>query len=341
MAKGRRLLPHKASLSPEWTVPTVLVNDPWTFVSLWLKRNHKSSALFYWEQALEFHKASVGLPIQSAPLLLYYSFMNVVKALLDSKSISYNPHHGVKSVVRAGGTRISIANEVAQIKNSGILPALSQYYGETETRKKHSLKELFFNLPYIHRTYCLTYPNQTEMFLSLKECGYAFDQTTRRAFLAANFSDNLPVGQAMRRLPNSFVAEPSFGPKAIRSTVSANFSNQKRPTKADLCNLRDLHHQLRDDVFYINGAETLWYLKSTPAGTRRLARRTPTITLAAMHRLSEICRYRPLELASHLAGQKNWLLTEFIQQSAAQFIDEIASEITGHQFLVPNVRPAK
>ena len=59
-----------------------------------------------------------------------------------------------------------------------------------------------------------------------------------------------------------------------------------------------------------------------------------------MHRLSELCRYRPHELAAHLAGQKNWLLSEFIQQSPNQFIDEIASELTGHQFLVPNVRTA-
>jgi hypothetical protein len=59
-----------------------------------------------------------------------------------------------------------------------------------------------------------------------------------------------------------------------------------------------------------------------------------------MHRLSEICRYQPLQLASLLAGQKNWLISEFIQMSATQFFDEIASEMTGHQFFIPNVRPA-
>jgi hypothetical protein len=45
-----------------------------------------------------------------------------------------------------------------------------------------------------------------------------------------------------------------------------------------------------------------------------------------------------MELASHLSGQKNWLLSEFIQMSPVQFIDEMASEITGYQFLMPNVR---
>jgi hypothetical protein len=64
------------------------------------------------------------------------------------------------------------------------------------------------------------------------------------------------------------------------------------------------------------------------------------MTLAAMHRLSELCRYRPIELASFLAGQRNWLISEFIQQTPEQFIDEIASELTGHQIMVPNVRGA-
>jgi hypothetical protein len=57
-----------------------------------------------------------------------------------------------------------------------------------------------------------------------------------------------------------------------------------------------------------------------------------------MHRLSELTRYRPAELASLLNTQKNWLLTEFIEMSPQQFVDEIAAEMTGHQILVPNVR---
>jgi hypothetical protein len=57
-----------------------------------------------------------------------------------------------------------------------------------------------------------------------------------------------------------------------------------------------------------------------------------------MHRLSEICRYRPSELDSFLNGQKNWLLSEFVAMSPNQFLDEIACEMTGHQVMTPNVR---
>jgi hypothetical protein len=51
-----------------------------------------------------------------------------------------------------------------------------------------------------------------------------------------------------------------------------------------------------------------------------------------------LCRYKPIELAAFLSGQKNWLLSEFIQMAPNQFIDEIASEITGYQFMTPNTR---
>jgi hypothetical protein len=77
--KQREIGPNKAIVTPTLGARTVLTTSPWTFVALWLKRNRKTKALFYWEQAQEFHKASVGLPARSAPLLLYYCFMNARK----------------------------------------------------------------------------------------------------------------------------------------------------------------------------------------------------------------------------------------------------------------------
>ncbi|MCZ2076057.1 MAG: YaaC family protein [Bryobacterales bacterium] len=113
-----------------------------------------------------------------------------------------------------------------------------------------------------------------------------------------------------------------------------------QPVLTDKANLTTLHRSLRVDLHYINGAQTLWYLKADVPGPTRLGRFPLSITLAAMHRLSEICRYRPIELSAFLAGRKNWLLSEFIHQAPNQFIDELAAEITGHQFMTPNVRIA-
>jgi hypothetical protein len=338
--KGREVSPHKAVIAPLLKSKNVLTNSPWTFVSLWLKRNRKPAALFYWEQANEFYNASVGLPLRSAPLVLYYCFMNAAKALLVAKGVTFNERHGVGAAPIAPGQKPSFRNESVHIHQHGILPSLATYYGEGEKSSTHSLQELFFNMVFIHRTYCLTYRSQKEMFLPLARCCYVVDKSKKEIFFKADIETNVPFNFAIKKLPTGFVAAQEVGPHAIRTVAHLSWRKPGRPTEANIRELVDFNRVLRKELHYINGTQTLWYLKIRTAGPRRLDRQLPTLILAAMHRLSEICRYHPLQLDSFLAGQKNWLLSEFIQMSATQFIDEIASEMTGHQFLIPNVRAA-
>jgi hypothetical protein len=338
--KGRDVRPHKAVVAPRFGAPTVLTREPWTFVSLWLKKEKQQNALFYWDQGYEFYRASIGLPPQSAPLLLYYSYMNATKALLAAKGISFDPYHGVKKHGTGSSSRVSLKSESVRFLPKGVVPALSTYYSEPEPARTHSLQELFFNMAFIHRSYCLTYTSQTDMFVPLKNCAYVVEKSSGQTYFTAQLSRDFAPSRIVKRLPASLQSDPSGRTGAIRSVKSVSFARPGNPTQADIYNLVALHRELRQDVHYINGAETLWYAKTITSGPRRLARQPPTIVLAAMHWLSEICRYRPLELASHLSGQKNWLLSEFIEMSPSQFIDEIAAELTGYQFLVPNVRPA-
>ena len=58
-----------------------------------------------------------------------------------------------------------------------------------------------------------------------------------------------------------------------------------------------------------------------------------------LHKLSELARYTPNILAKHFESQHNWLLSEFINLSLPQFIDEIAAELTGHEFMTPGYSP--
>jgi hypothetical protein len=332
---------HRAIVNPLLGARTVLTKEPWEFVSLWLRRNKRDAALFYWEQAREFHNASKGLPPQSRPLLLYYSYMNAAKALFTSKKTSFNEYHGIqRHLMRQATGRIRLGNEGIRILTNGVLPALSTYYNELERTKSHSMQELLFNTVFVHRTYCLTNERQTEMFVPVKDCRYVLDSISRRAFFQARLAKHSSSQRVMNRLPPSLMADPDHGEYAIRSATSVPCSRPKSPTPSDLANLSTLNQELRADLQYIRGTEALWYVKTIVAGTRRLARQTPTVVLAAMHRLSEICRYRPLELRSFLSGRENWLISEFVAESPQQFIDAIASEITGLEFLDPNVRPA-
>lgn len=56
-------------------------------------------------------------------------------------------------------------------------------------------------------------------------------------------------------------------------------------------------------------------------------------SMAVMHRLSEIARYKPEQLDRLMNGNENWLLHEYMQAALDQFVDEMASEITGREVL--------
>ncbi|MBB3643724.1 YaaC family protein [Variovorax atrisoli] len=339
---GRDAGPHKATVNPSLGARTVLTNSHWEYVALWLRREHKSDALFYWQQAQVFAKAAEGMPVASAPLLFYYAFMNATKALLAAKSIAFDEHHGVRAHnMRAASSKIALSNEGVRIMQRGIAPALSQYLQESEASDRHSLEDLLFNLPCIHRTFCLTYKNQKDLFIPLTDCRIEYDPASNSSFFSAKLSKDFADAMFIRRLPPSLVADPiAADGRKIRSVVTAPITRPVAKTAAELGALGTLLRTLRPDLNYIAGAQTLWYAKGVVAGPARLKRSPLTCTLLAMHRLSEICRYRPMELASFLNGQKNWLLTEFIRMSPPQFLDEIAAELTGQQFMVPNVRPA-
>jgi len=334
--------PHKATMSPNLCARTVLTNSHWEYVSLWLRRERKSSALFYWQQAQTFAQAAEGMPVASAPLLLYYSYMNATKALLSAKSIPFDEHHGVRSHnMRPPSGKIALSNEGVRILQRGIAPALSQYLMEAETSTSHTLEDLLFNLPCIHRTFCLTYKNQKDLFIPLMNCQIQFDPVSSQAYFSAQLSKDFSGPTHLRRLSPSLIVDSGVNDgRTIRSVAYATVTGPVASTPADISAVNSLLQLLRPDISYIAGSQTLWYAKAVVPGPKRLKRSPLTCTLLAMHRLSEICRYRPIELASFLAGQKNWLLTEFIRMSPSQFLDELSAELTGQQFMVPNVRPA-
>jgi hypothetical protein len=334
---GRILRPHKAAIEPLFSARSVLTNEPWTFVSLSLKREKRGDAGLYWEQSRTFFEASKGLPLESAPLLLYYSFMNAAKALLSAKDVEFSPFHGVKRWRSGMVGRDRLKTMGVEVLREGVLPALSGYFGEKERSRKHTMKELFFNMPFIHRAYCLTYKSQTEMFVPLKDCAFMWNSVSKEAFFSARLSKDYSSGHVLNRLPDSLMRDVAGGP-SVRSRDSVSFARPGRPSLRDLERLSTLHRELRGDLYYINGVQTLWYAKAVTAGPARLARRTPTLVLAAMHCLSELCRYFPLDMTKLLSGDRNWIVSEFIAMASAQFIDEIASELTGHQFLIPSVR---
>lgn len=330
---GKAVRLHGCLQKPDFRTQRVLCSDPWDFVSLWLKRNHKKDASFYWDQARHFFDASVQLPELSAPLTSYYCFLNASKALLSSKGQRFTESHGVGGRSKEGHT--SLSNELIDFQGSGILPALCKLLGEPNNAgKTFTLKEIFWQMPFIHRAYCLSYQGSTELFIPLKGNCFMRKDNSKEAWFEAEID---------RRYINAhtkIVIQPGFELNKIAEKYyirrKRRFRWSSRDIEISLNQFTAYHKQIRRRIIPIYSSENRWYLKKSVVGHNNLVNSQLVLIYAAMHRLSELSRYDPMSLAKHFNVNHNWLLSELIRASTAQFVYGMASEITGLEFIPPD-----
>ena len=119
---------------------------------------------------------------------------------------------------------IDLDNEGVHIRNKGVLPALSLHLQESELTSNHSMRELLFNVPCVHRTFCITYPAQEDMFIPLTDCQYVVDTGSMDAYLIGRLSVDFDDPKFMGRLPATLIADPGNGSsrdfRSVKTTVA-------------------------------------------------------------------------------------------------------------------------
>lgn len=331
--KGKNLTLQKSINEPKFDAKSVLVSDPWEYVEMWLKRSSgNKEAIFYWQQAKEFYKATLSLPLTSAPLTSYYCFLNATKALLLIKEIEFSNYHGVSG--KQEKTRLSLINEKIVFKQNGVLPALMKYLEDPIPNEEYSLKELLRNLVYIHRTYCLTYISESskELFIPLEDVFFVKKKRSRECWFSAEIDEEYANKHTLNKINNKFEKDVNFSDRYVVRLKKRTIWDKNSTLETQ--KFINYHKRIRRNVQYIAGSSSRWYIKRT-----NLPESIPlsplSITFAAMHKLSELSRYEPITLSRHLNSQHNWLLSEFIKNASYQFIHELASEITGDEFAQP------
>jgi hypothetical protein len=337
---GRRLWMHKGIAQPNFHLEHVLSDNPWLYVELWLKRKKAAESLSFWQQARRFAEASQGMPIEAAPLPLYYSFLNASKALLTCQNSQHSDSHGV-SGERPQDARASLNNETVTLKGAGVLPALCSYLGETAGNSSYSLGDILWNIPFVHRAYNLTYTSKRELFIPLEAARYVKSSKSTESWFEAQVIPRFSDKRKLASIPTSFEHFERDGLTFVRRKKRFQWYNgRSNETKSADAHARlvSYHSKLRRVVVNIHGNRDLWYLKRHSTNNAAGDRHTLVLMFAAMHRLSELSRYDPNGLDRHLSGSANWLLSEFVQGAMTQFIDQIATEITGCQFWPSKVR---
>lgn len=324
---------HGSLIDPDFRTQRVLCSDPWDFVALWLKRHHQSKASFYWDQAKNFYDASISLPELSAPLTSYYCFLNAAKALLESKNQVFAENHGVGGRSQPGHK--SLANEIVDFQGGGILPALCKYLLEPDNAGKNfTLQDIFWQMPFIHRAYCLTYRGATELFIPLTDNCFMRRDGSKEAWFQAEVDRRYVNAHTKDMIQPGFELFEDNGHYFIRRKRRFRWSGHD--IENSITQFKAYHKQIRRRIIPIYSSENRWYLKKSVAGHDKLANSQLVLIFAAMHRLSELSRYDPIALAGHFNVNHNWLLSEFIRAASGQFVYGMASEITGLEFIRPD-----
>jgi hypothetical protein len=334
--KKRYITLHKSIMNPKFTHKTILANDPWEYTEMWLKRHgYGNKAIFHWQQARHFNEASKLLPLTSSPLTSYYCFLNAVKTLLIVKKVPFSNRHGVFG--KSTSNKALLSNEKVIFTTKGILPALCRYLKEPVVEKEtYTLKDILYNLPFIHRSYSLTFTSEPELFIPIHDPKFVKKENSNECWFTCKVDERYADGHLISKLPKHF--ERDFTDPvnfSIRFKKKIKWVGTNDVTKKQsLVRLANKHQRIRKHICFISGLTKLWYIKR--AGVDNIINRSPLpLMFAAMHRLSELSRYENILLYKHLNSQHNWLLSEFIRLAPYQFIDEIASEITGEEFMLP------
>ncbi len=330
----------RAVISPNFKSKTVLTDSTWRYVEIFLKENGADDALFYWEQARNFCVATESLSMISAPLTSYYAFLNATKALLTFKKVGFDNKHGVSG--RREDGHYNLQNEIISLKPKGIASSLSTYLKEPIPTGgvEYSLKNIFYNLQFIHRAYILTFGG-SELFIPIINPRFVYDKTRKAAWFEAQLEPEHSNKTIITKLigfgvDNIYDNDAAY---TIRRNKVFHWDaprNKAAPSSIEA--LERYHVKIRKQLRYIYSPSDLWYIKRKDLRNYVIDRSTLPMIFIAMHRLSELSRYQPQILKKHLERKSSWLLSEFINKSMVQFIDQVSSEITGNDFRVTGFR---
>ena len=345
---------------------TILTDDTFTYIDFYFSSHKKAMKYkgkdikekygdpdkynfkFYWKQSMSFYQAAKSLPIESSPLASYYSMLNAVKSLIafrepyvDNFVTDFNQHglHEDNSSAGEGLDTICVKR-----KQKGVFC----HFGKTLEKDfeklwpagtSWSIKELLYNLAFMHRAYTVTYSSSKgkkvpEQFFPLKAGKSPFYTVSNdgKLYMIAELDSGRfsPMVTALppsvrTTIPDSLMSSHGFW---VRSKLGA-----RRNPKSLSTEFKALNQDLRRNFQYIKSGKRLWYLKQALDSGNSINMNSMLIILATMHRFSEIVRYKPEQLARLLNSKENWLIHEFLTMALDQFIDEIATEITGQDIM--------
>ncbi|MFZ0963765.1 MAG: YaaC family protein [Terriglobia bacterium] len=322
----------------------VFTSDPWAVMAEGIAEKcpkaSKEAALAFNAQAEDFYDASQSSKLPYAkPLLLYYSFMNLVKALIlmaGKATASYRPHHGMSE--NANLRQVEGARVVVYPSSKKSRQIFGDFYSlltGSELTKKKSLR-LGYLLPQIlfgHRLWCSA-AKQSERFVTIQKFEFMNDPDAQtvwlRFLLKREELARVDVSQHEMLTMAGLSGDWHFVHLDHCEDLCIEQMNPNHYTHRPSDDLLDVTNKLRQKLWssvLLHPPYRKYYLYLAPLGQKGAVLPQLLSMFVVIFFLGSITRYRPHHFERLLDSHYGAHLLGALNEVPAQFIYLLASEM--------------
>lgn len=333
----------------------IRVSDIWAFWQYIIGRYTKKYAgekdflLTLIEQAKYFYETAEKAPIKSQPLLYYYSFLNLVKVVINVNALTvygsgFTYYHGVESCGINNNDKLkdlyvnikSLLLPAGKTPKAGKLPDLSVAYTFMEQMGdyipcpppyKLSIIDMLKACVGIHRTYSET-NNEKETYFRLGTVNlYREGLVLRCIYEVIDCDDN--ICNDLNAVGYNIIRSTKDDGTICYNWVEEWIMSKYKETKYDYYMLAKKIRK-KGIWYYTNGNEYRTFISTTP-----LHISTESIIYNLMFFLGSISRYHPYMFNKLLTDQQMWLVSEFLKTQPKQFLHAVTSRTIESAVLKP------
>ena len=325
--------------------PRVVTSDVWSYlkhtISDQLPAKKSQIASSFVDQAYEFFEAGSNPQLHSRPLLFYYSFLNLAKALVltDGTELSPAPKHGISDPQVNRKEKLQFKTQVVRIvkcahDHSKVFPELVKTLGGKVTDPiDFKVLDLLGQVPSIHRTYCRV-TNSAPKFLPIKKIQLMRDSEHVWARCSLQ-KDDRDVKSTIGDLRKCDLFKHTF------DQVESNDKNEiwfesgylpgsTRAADQAIVSLSSIVANIGVWPILTSHGNRL-YFSSIPEGQRLPALAS---IYAVVFYLGSLTRYKPYDYVK-ITNKYAWLIGEFLNTQPAQFLYGLASHMAGVEVVTP------
>lgn len=327
----------------------IFASSPWEIIRDSIRTeclaSSRAEALAYADQAQEyFGAAEKASTVATKPVLFYYSFLNLAKALILTTGVCPtipSAMHGISEEVAVGGKELLDASVICYRSKSGTLNIYDKFlealFDRGLPRKSVTYKaaDLASQILQGHRIWCRI-SGETERFISIKKIALMHDASAKTMWLCIDlYADDLTrLGVTRKR----FLDESGLASK-FREIKHNKIRNGRRIIRFEQKSPITYSHIPSDKVQDLVDVviDSLWTnVLSVPPYRKYYAYMSPTASKGTVpqlcsiyllfYYLGSVTRYRPHKFNEMMDGEYSAQLRELLSNIPTQFVYLLASE---------------